>query len=145
MKLVKQRTDVDCGVAVAAMLIGCSYRRARALVPAHAARNGRGLWVRELQAILLDTTGTAWKSFDPKPHKPLRTFQALLEGLDGPVALVLKSPGVFNAHWIVVNAGLVYDPNHVRVRPLGSYPRRHWPLLRIVAPAETLAQARRRG
>jgi len=130
LKLIKQKGVNECGVASAAMACSGTYRRALGLVSG--AEREAGLSVSAMLALLEGLSGGAWGARNPRPRKPMATYKRWPEGTC--VALVRRE-GERRGHYVVVAEGLVFDPEHVRPRPLGSYPRRHWELIRLFARA----------
>jgi len=61
MQHVTQRTDCDCGLAVAAMLADASYSTALAVAPAEVAAGRRGAYPAEIAEIASVITGRPWR------------------------------------------------------------------------------------
>jgi len=130
LKLIRQKGENECGVASAAMACGASYRRALGLVSE--GEREAGLSVSGMLALLTELSGDVWVARNPRPRRPVADYRRWPEGAC--VALVRRE-GERRGHYVMVAEGLVYDPEHVRPRPLASYPRRHWELIRLFTRA----------
>jgi hypothetical protein len=130
MRHVRQINDHDCGIAVAAMLTGFSYRavvRAAEIDPHRA----EGLYVTEMKALLAELTDRPWRESRCGHHR--RLTQA--RGLGARYALVIGARiGQPFGHWIALDRGTAYDPELPEPMPLDDYPLRHWRVLRAVMP-----------
>jgi len=142
LKLIKQKGVNECGVASAAMAGSGTYRRALGLVSG--AEREAGLSVSAMLALLEGLSGGAWGARNPRPRKPMATYKRWPEGTC--VALVRRKE-VARGHYVAISASpdgiVVYDPEHVRPRPLASYPRRHWELIRVFCRAEAPRRPRK--
>jgi hypothetical protein len=130
MRHIKQRNETDCGVAAAAMAAGVGYRRAAELAPPGAAL--RGLFVPGALELLAGLTGQPWKARRPSPYRPVGEMARALGS--GSALLIVRRKGDEYGHWVAWDGALVYDPEHAKPRRLAAYPRRHWLLIRVVAP-----------
>jgi hypothetical protein len=104
LRLIRQRTDSDCGVCVAAMLAGVSYREARGAAERLGLAWRTGLWAHELKRLLLSLTGRPWWG------GPFRLRRRLSDFNGTPAAALVASPKGRQLHWLVWHAGHVYDP-----------------------------------
>ena len=64
MKHIRQKNDLDCGIACAAMAANCQYRKAHRLDPKPGALHG--LYVAEMLVLLTRLTGKVWTVKRPK-------------------------------------------------------------------------------
>jgi hypothetical protein len=130
MKIVRQRGSSDCGVAAAAMVSGVGYRAAAAVAPAAHAR--LGIDEDQMRSMLRILTRRTWSVMIPRPFRPLTVR---LSWPKGPAVAIVRREGHEVSHYVVLDGGLVYDPEHVRARSVRAYPRRHWHLIRLILPA----------
>ena len=122
MRLIRQRNDIDCGIAVAAMAAGVPYRNA-----ARADRNpGRdiGLSTGELVAMMRDLGVEARSSTAGYGE----VFKSAAWPA-GAVAVLIRPNNRRRGHFVAVSGGDVFDPDHGRF-PLAKYPLRGWSVIR---------------
>lgn len=129
MRLIRQRNPLDCGLAIAATVVGTSWATAAAHDPDPNAT--RGLRLKELLALLETLTGQPWRV--SRPHRPHPLYRHTSRQ---PVTiLLLRRPGHPFGHWIALVSGRVYDPEERRALTVATYGRRRWLVWRIVLPA----------
>lgn len=131
MRLIRQRCDVDCGLAVAAMLAGRSYAEACAADPAPLSTVGFSL--REMVETL-ERLGVVARVSRGQYGVPIGRARFLHPG---PVAVVIRPIGAEVGHWVCVDEGWVYDPERRSPVSLSAYGvRSRWPVLRQIRPTE---------
>lgn len=126
MKLIKQRNGVDCGLAVAAMLSGQPYDFAAEADPNPDSE--RGLSPGDLVYTLEGLTGEPFYETRKGKGKPFSVY-----GLPkSPCAILIRESQKSFGHWIATDGALVFDPESETPVSLNKYPRRDWPILRII-------------
>ena len=128
MKLVRQKNQYDCGVAVLEMLTG--NRQARKKLSPILHQRGSGLSLSEFRE-LWQLLGEVRVSVSKRGYRqPLDSqFQSLS---CQPMALLIRAPEKTYGHWIVSAKSLIYDPEMAQVWSIETYPRRDWLLIRVV-------------
>jgi hypothetical protein len=122
MRLVRQLNEIDCGIAVAAMVAGTSWTK----------------------AVKTD------KNPDSKQGLTVREFVAMCESLEAPVivsasgrnkqfsdaarprnacAAIIRQAGKHRGHFVAIDSDQVLDPDIGRF-DLSEYGRRGWTLVR---------------
>ncbi len=122
MKLVRQKNEIDCGLAVAAMVCETTWAKA-----AKADKNPDskiGLHVREFLGVCAELGVCVRASVAGRRHP--------LASADRPqryAAAIIRLPSKPRGHYIAVDGDIVLDPELGRF-PLSSYPRRNWLVVR---------------
>jgi hypothetical protein len=131
MKHVVQAHPVGCGLAVAAMLSGRSYRAARRAADGWSSSGGLG--VRALCRLLKTLTGARWRVAAPFPRLSVRLAACRRLPAGSAVAVLIESPDRSRAHWVVVRrACVVHDPELRTPRPIAGYGGRGWLVASII-------------
>jgi hypothetical protein len=125
MRHIRQINDFDCGVAVVAMLAGCQYRDVAHAFPGV---SERGLYVRDVVAMLEALTGQQWQGARCGRNRPLARARLPRAAC----AAIIGRPSWRCGHWIAIDNGVVHDPNDFRPVALCEYQRQHWRVLRLV-------------
>lgn len=125
MRHIRQLNDFDCGVAVVAMLAGCHYRDVARAFPGALQR---GLYVRDVVAMLETLTGREWAQGRCGRHPVLACARLPRAAC----AAIIGRPSWRFGHWIAIESGVVHDPNDDRPIALCEYQRQHWRVLRLV-------------
>lgn len=118
MRMIRQRFPNDCGIACAAMIVGCSYADARRAFPVFDA--DRGLRWNEMM-VGLQELGVV-----PVLKRPMRWSYVASRDVDHPCLLkvidVESRSGHF--HWCVFDheSGFIFDPMGEIIR---NYEFRH--------------------
>ena len=107
------------------MLAGCQYRDVTRAFPA---ATERGLYVREVVAMLDALTGRHWAQVRCGRHPVLACARVPRAAC----AVIIGRPSWLYGHWIAVESGVVHDPNYDRPIALCEYDRQHWRVLRLV-------------
>lgn len=133
MRLIRQKTEIDCGLATAAMLTGRSYGDAFKHDPNPYADHG--LSVTEFVTLAKALSGKGVSVSKAGYLLPLE--EAYIEGVigyDEPVALVIRPmDGRHHGHWIAMHKGNVFDPERKEKMGIGRYDlRTKWRLIRTV-------------
>ena len=120
MKLIRQKNDIDCGIACAAMVSGYHYKiAARAdLTP----WQDRGLSLAQMINIVRRLTRQKWSFSVQNLKKPL--IDANLK--PGILVVLIRDPEMPYGHWIVINKNIVYDPDFERPDFVIDYDRSNW-------------------
>jgi len=123
MKLIKQKNDIDCGIAVAAMLTGRTYYAA-AMLDGNP-ESETGLTVKELVTLLQVID----QSLKPTVHK---TKLSLIDyKSDSPIAMLLYNDDM--GHWVAFTNDEVFDPDLTKKVKIQDYHRKDWTIKRIVS------------
>ena len=130
MRLVRQQWANDCGLAVAAMLAGVSYREADRADPKM--NWDRGMSVEELRECLralgLETRVSMSRRGEPFGERGG-------DGWQGPVAVIIRRPGDGWGHWVACHRGKVYDPEMRSPQSIADYGERsRWLVIRQILP-----------
>jgi hypothetical protein len=125
MRLIRQQNEIDCGLAVAAMLAGVPYRKAMRADPNPYAE--RGLSTREMIELLAALTGCAWRASRMQYGRPI--IAAKLPPL---CAVVIRANAKFG-HWIAVKQCSIYDPEMSASARAQDYARGDWRVIRVVS------------
>ena len=128
MNLVKQQNGVDCGLAVAAMLGACSYDEAAEADPSP--ESTRGLSPKDLIYTIEGLTGRPYSETRKGQGKPFSNYGLPLS----PCAILIREPGKSFGHWIATDGQSIFDPEMSKPLPLSDYPRKNWPIVRIIEP-----------
>ncbi|QDU59647.1 hypothetical protein Pan216_04780 [Planctomycetes bacterium Pan216] len=125
MRHVPQRTKVDCGVAVLAMLADVSYKRAertlREVSFMPPGLIGDGVTEQNLLLSLVQLTSQWWQlGFGGG------TSLAEWERPEDRAAIVVSPNGRTNLHWVAYEKGEIYDPHSDGSCSLVDYERAHW-------------------
>lgn len=133
MQHVKQTNEIDCGLAVAAMVCGVTWDDAADWDPDPDAETG--LTVTALEEMVVDITDELGFA------EPLRaalerpaSWQMVREGAEGDPAAVLihRKNDPSDAHWVAYWNGLVFDPADDKPVPVAQYKHAHWPMLYVL-------------
>ncbi len=127
MRHIKQKGEVDCGIAVAAMLAGVEYETIPRSV-FRAANIRGGLTASALVLLLRDLTDYHWPLVQPAPQRRLVADQPRYPR----AALLIATPRRQDAHWIAVSGAAVYDPELELPSPRHRYERASWRVLTVV-------------
>lgn len=123
MKLIKQKNEIDCGIAVAAMLTGCTYSAASKLDGNPESETG--LTVKELVSILCELN----------PNKTVSVHVTKLSLIDyksdSPIAMLLYNDDM--GHWIAFKNNEIFDPDLTKIVKIQDYHRKDWTIKRIVS------------
>lgn len=122
MRLVRQWNDIDCGIAVAAMVAGCSWTKASKADP-----NGdknEGLSVQEL-ADLCAALGSPVTV--KRVSRPLAFKDATPPA--GTCAVLVRRTGTARGHFVALDGNTVLDPERGRFER-AKFPGRNWLVLR---------------
>jgi ABC-type bacteriocin/lantibiotic exporter with double-glycine peptidase domain len=122
MRFVRQYNEIDCGIAVAAMVAGCSWTKA-----VNADENNEateGLSVNEL-ATLCGALGS------PVTIKKVSRPLALKDATPplGTRAVLIRRKGTARGHFVALDGTTVLDPELGR-HSMAKYTRKHWLVLR---------------
>jgi hypothetical protein len=103
LRFIRQSTDADCGVAVAAMLAGVPYREAAGAAGDSPDGMSSGAVVRLLEAL----TGRPWR------WRRCGYPRKLLADADWPGfgAACVRPDEERAGHWVAVAGGRVFDPS----------------------------------
>lgn len=127
MRLVRQRCETDCGLAVAAMLAGKTYMQASQADPNPSATGGMA--IADFAACLV--------ALGVDPSVTRASCKLECAGLPRePRALLIREHGRKFGHWIAWDGCMIFDPEMRGPLALGEYPRRGWSLIRLVKRKE---------
>ncbi len=104
MRIIKQRNDFDCGIAVAAMICGVSYRAAANADP-HPRRR-RGLTENDFRETCR-SLGLGVRIIKPAHYRPFNTVACP----SGTIAAIVRERGCTVGHWIAIDGDKVLDPD----------------------------------
>jgi len=122
MRLVRQYNEIDCGIAVAAMVAGVSWTKA-SNADDNADAN-EGLSVNELVA-LCDKLGSPIRAI--RVSKPIALHDAVAPA--GTCAILIRRAGTARGHFVAWDGKEILDPEGGRSKP-SVYGRRNWLVLR---------------
>ena len=141
LSLVRQKSDMDCGIAALAMVHGVEYSDVVGAFP-HAC-HFRGVHVAEMIVGLERMGACPWHVHKPQPYKPLAELVEKLSSIAGPALLIVRKASDKFGHWVAYEGGVIYDPEHQRPRAIGSYGRRGWNLIRVLTPTPMVGKSAR--
>lgn len=127
MRLVRQQNEIDCGLAVAAMIAGTSW--AKAVKADKNPESEQGLTVREFCSVCKTLGHPVSVSVAGKGQK-LRSAPRP----ENAVAAIIRLPSKKRGHYIALDGDTVLDPETGR-HPLRTYARSGWLLIRWFATA----------
>ena len=117
MKHIRQRGKVDCGLAVAAMVAGVSYRVA---MEVEREWRRKGMRAGDLRGLLIGLDGRGWLHTRRWRMKPVETFVA--RGRCAVLITRLPMSGDDGGHWVAVDdEGWLHDPSERERTPLRAY------------------------
>lgn len=122
MRLVRQCNEIDCGIAVAAMVAGCSWTKASDADDNWTSTEG--LSVNEL-VTLCGKLGSPVKV--KRVSRPLALKDATIPA--GACAVLIRKAGTARGHFVALDGNDVLDPELGR-RSLTKFSRRTWNVLR---------------
>lgn len=123
---MRQRNGRDCGVAAVAILARVGYDEAAVAHPD--ARPDDGLQAMEVARMLRRLTGRIIHLRGDHEDQPL----AFLRTLPRPAIVLIHEDGDVRGHYVVLENGVVYDPERERPIPLERYPHRRWRVFRVI-------------
>lgn len=132
MRLVEQINEIDCGIAVAAMISGYSYRVAM--------RADLYPWINSGLSVpqMLDLLSRLTR----KKFKEIRKRQKLNSISDLPTGALLIRPQRYTyGHWIASDGQFIYDPELREKISVSDYDRADWTLIRVLTPSGSSAAA----
>lgn len=128
MRLIKQKCDIDCGIAAAAIVSHRSYWFAHERDPNP--KSNIGLSTDEMVELLKSITGNEWICTKMHYGKPLSSLKH-----EGKCVIVIRKAGRSYGHWVVLDKGIVYDPDKFLFPEpvaISQYKRNDWLVIRIV-------------
>lgn len=137
MRHIRQRNDVDCGLATAAMVCGVSWQRS--LDVDNNPDSTSGLTTREFLTLcarlgvslrMRRGTNRRWLRNEPMP--------------DGVCAAMVRRNLDDDGHYVAIHDGMVWDPGCVAPVPLAAYRRRPWKVARWFIGHPSCDRGRRR-
>ena len=131
IRLVEQNFDIDCGIAVAAMLSGYSYNIVKRLDAIIFPNCIGGLSVQQMEMILKKLTrcNVSTKRKAVKLNKSTPPVGALL---------IRQNKDVYG-HWIASDGVNIFDPEKNSPIPIEQYERAEWDLIRVLSISEVAA------
>lgn len=123
MKHIKQKNQLDCGIACAAMLAGTTYKTA--LSCDKNPISDTGLNLSEMSQMLLDLTGSNWK-----PSK--KHFKKVLKDIKLEESAILIQNKDDFAHWIASDGVHIFDPWFNKKLKVEDYEYKTWVVLRTL-------------
>lgn len=127
MNHIRQRNDIDCGIAASAMLAGTSYTTALACDPAP--ETERGYSVADMIEAL-SRLGVRASVSRAGYGRSLRDRSPT-----GPAIVLIRRPGDRTGHWIAWDGNYALDPERSRPKPIRSYDRADWVVVRTITVA----------
>ena len=127
MRIVNQRGDQDCGIAVAAMLAGTNYDTAMKLDVNPT--SSRHVTVPEFERMMAVLTTSGWAA---SKHKGLKLKDAEPPKRGAQEAWLIRKSGTKVGHWIGRTQGRIFDPYLVGPITVDEYPLKRWELIRRV-------------
>jgi hypothetical protein len=130
---IRQREAMDCGIAVCAMVANLRYEAVYDLSPVKP--ESRGMIPAQLHDLLEATTGVNWSNPRFGWFRPV----ARLVTSEHTVVVVTRRPWKWKTlHCVLVQEGVVYDPEFPRRFRQDEYPRRHWRIVQVHRPETPL-------
>jgi ABC-type bacteriocin/lantibiotic exporter with double-glycine peptidase domain len=122
MRLIRQKHESDCGIAVAAMIGGCAWKKASDADNGNCCRIG--LSVNQF-SHLCGTIGASVKVVRVSHATTLEDAQQP----QGTCAALIRKEGTSRGHFVAIHGGDVLDPDKGRFA-FSKYGRRKWLVLR---------------
>lgn len=126
---VCQRHENDCVIATVSMVANLPYEAVAER--ATAGRRSRGSWPLELRRLLLGATGVPW---DPPRYAWMRPIARIAVAENLAIAVIRRPWHWQTLHCVVLQGGLIHDPEFADGYSTESYPRRHWRTLLVFRP-----------
>ena len=105
MQHIEQRGEYDCGLTSTAMAGGLTYEQAEELDPRKKPGRGhKGLWAKEMIAILEEATGKDWRTgFAGRKNCRISEYRPP-KGVDRGIMLTNWNPEEDESHWVLPQA-----------------------------------------
>ena len=128
MRLVRQLNEIDCGIAVAAMIASVKYEEARKADAILFPNAKTGLSPDNLQLLIFSLTKNNLSISRSNYKKPLAEF--IPKGNE--MAVLIRENGVDYGHWVAIHNGMIYDPEHYIRKSIKDYERNTWDVIRTL-------------
>ena len=125
MKHIKQKNQLDCGIACAAMLAGTDYKTA--LSYDKNPLSDTGLNISEMSQMISDLTGSKWKTSKKHYKKVLGDIK-----IEKSAILIQNEDGF--SHWIASDGVHIFDPWFNKKLKVEDYEYKNWIVLRTLSP-----------
>lgn len=122
MRLIRQKNEIDCGIAVAAMLAGTTWKKAASKDKNPDSLDG--LSVREFCAMC-EALGSPVRVSVTGRRQPLRSADKPSHA----AAAIIRQASKPRGHYIAIDGDAVLDPELGRL-PLDRYTRAKWEVVR---------------
>lgn len=127
MRHVEQICDIDCGIAVIAMLADIRYRDAAMLDDSP--HSTRGLSVPEFKKMLDSVSPSKCRESKSLQGK---SFISEFDALPIACAVLIRNTGEKFGHWIAKNDTSIHDPELRDPATISQYPKAQWDIVRVI-------------
>jgi hypothetical protein len=129
LRHVRQRRRMDCMIATAATISRTTYEQCAFHAPAKT--HDRGMYPREIRALLHHVTGIEWTRPGFAWWRPLIRLAAY----SCPVVITIRRPSLKTVlHCIAIDGQWVHDPGYAYRMTLDRYDRNMWRVMAVYRP-----------
>jgi hypothetical protein len=129
MRLVKQLNEIDCGIAVAAMIASVNYEAARKADNILFPLAKTGLSPDDLKLLIYQLSNQNVRITRRHYKKPLIDFIPKINDR----AILIRENKSRYGHWIAISNNMIYDPEHYICKSIKNYERNAWEIIRILS------------
>lgn len=131
MRLVKQINDIDCGVAVAAMIASVKYDDASRIDRALFPDAKTGMSPENLILLIQHLTKKPLTISKRNYKKPL----SQLVTREHDRAVLIRDKNQKYGHWVAIHKDRIYDPEYYISKSITDYERNNWDVIRVLSAA----------